>query len=290
MLNVHRPKWIKAVAPSGENYLKVKQVLETHGLHTVCESANCPNVGGCFDQLTATFLILGDTCTRSCRFCAVVKGFPGPLDKNEPTKVSLAVKELGLNYVAITSVTRDDLPDGGAEIFAETILSLKRTIPECRIEVLIPDFQGSHESLIKVIEAGPDVINHNMETIERLYAKVRPQADYRRSLEVIETVLRYDSNIVTKSGIMLGFGEAHHEILQTFTDLVNAGCKSLTIGQYLSPSHNHLPVKKYYSPQEYKYWHQVAEDTGFNAVESGPLVRSSYHAAVQYNNIRKSQN
>ena len=283
MSNIIRPKWLKAKAPGGENYKKVKQILDTYGLHTVCESADCPNVGECFEELTATFMILGDTCTRSCQFCAVKKGETSPPDKEEPERISRAVKELGLRYVVITSVTRDDLPDGGAECFEETILSLKKNIPGCKVEVLIPDFKGSLESLEQVIKAGPDVLNHNVETIERLYQRVRPQADYRRSLGVIETALRLSANMVTKSGIMLGLGENADEVSQTLVDLVNAGCQLLTIGQYLRPSDRHFPVERYYSPEEFAYWGSRAEETGFKKVESGPLVRSSYHASVQYN-------
>lgn len=288
MSSVFRPQWLRATAPSGENYQKVKQVLAAYELHTVCESADCPNVGECFESLTATFMILGDTCTRSCQFCAVKKGETSPPDKEEPERISLAVKELGLCYVVITSVTRDDLPDGGAESFAETVLSLKRNIPECKVEVLIPDFQGSWEALEKVIKAGPDVLNHNVETVERLYPLVRPLANYRRSLDVLETALRYDSSIITKSGIMLGLGETTDEVFQTLTDLLEAGCKFLTIGQYLRPSDRHLPVERYYSPEEFEYWSQTSKEIGFTQVVSGPLVRSSYHASVQYSHLEKS--
>jgi lipoic acid synthetase len=283
MAKIIRPQWIKAKAPGGENYRKVKQTLDTYGLHTVCESANCPNVGECFEELTATFMILGDTCTRSCQFCAVKKGEPSPPVAAEPESLAMAVKELGLRYVVITSVTRDDLPDGGAECFAETIICVKKYMPECKVEVLIPDFKGSLDAIEKVVKAGPDVLNHNIETIERLYSRARPQADYRQSLGVIETALRLNPDITTKSGVMVGLGETAEEMSKTMVDLVNAGCQFLTIGQYLSPSDRHLPVERYYSPEEFAYWGSRAEAIGFKKVESGPLVRSSYHASVQYN-------
>lgn len=283
MSKIIRPQWIKAKAPGGENYLKVKQTLDTYGLHTVCESAHCPNVGECFEELTATFMILGDTCTRSCQFCAVKKGEPSPPVAAEPESLAMAVKELGLRYVVITSVTRDDLPDGGAECFAKTIACVKKYMPECKVEVLIPDFKGSLEAIEKVVKAGPDVLNHNIETMERLYSRARPQADYRQSLGVIETALRLNPDITTKSGVMVGLGEIAEEMSQTMVDLVNAGCQLLTIGQYLSPSDRHLPVERYYSPEEFAYWGSRAEAIGFKKVESGPLVRSSYHASVQYN-------
>ena len=279
------PKWIKTTAPCGENYRKVKKLLDTYGLHTVCESAECPNVGECFNSLTATFMILGDTCTRACRFCAVKKGHPLPLDEKEPENISQAVKEMGLRHAVITSVTRDDLPDGGAEVFAETVAALKKNIPLCKVEVLIPDFKGSKQALKKVINAGPDVINHNMETVARLYPQVRPQADYKRSLNVIEMVAGVKAEIITKSGIMLGLGETAEELKQTFSDLVNAGCKLLTIGQYLSPSTNHVPVQRYYTPAEFEYWRKIAEKIGLKKALSGPLVRSSYNASVQYDEL-----
>lgn len=282
MSKIIRPQWIKAKAPGGENYRKVKQTLDTYGLHTVCESANCPNVGECFEELTATFMILGDTCTRSCQFCAVKKGEPSPPVAAEPESLAMAVKELGLRYVVITSVTRDDLPYGGAECFAETITCVKKYMPGCKVEVLIPDFKGSLEAIEKVVKAGPDVLNHNIETMERLYSRARPQADYRQSLGVIETALRLNPDITTKSGVMVGLGEIAEEMSQTMVDLVNAGCQLLTIGQYLSPSDRHLPVERYYSPEEFAYWGSRAEAIGFKKVESGPLVRSSYHASVQY--------
>jgi lipoic acid synthetase len=250
-------------------------------LHTVCKEANCPNIGHCFEQGTATFLILGDICTRGCKFCDVKRGVPLPVDENEPGRVAEAVKILKLDYAVITSVTRDDLPDGGADIFAQTITEIRRLVPHCLVEVLVPDFSGSIDSFKMVLEAKPDVLNHNIETVARLYPSVRKGADYQRSLFLLGNVKRIDENITTKSGIMVGLGEDWDEIIQVMKDLRNGRCELLTIGQYLSPSDEHLPVMKFYHPDEFVKLKKIGEDMGFTHVESGPLVRSSYHAKEQ---------
>jgi lipoic acid synthetase len=285
-LQVRRPRWLKVKASWGENYRRIKSLLSNLDLHTVCEEANCPNIGHCFEQGTATFLILGDICTRGCKFCDVKKGTPLPVDENEPRRVAEAVKILELDYSVITSVTRDDLPDGGAGIFARTIRQIKKLVPDCLVEVLIPDFSGSVASLKMVLEAKPDVMNHNIETVERLYTSVRKGADYQRSLEFLGNVKGIDKNITTKSGIMVGLGESRDEIEQVLKDLRNVHCQLLTIGQYLSPSDEHLPVMKFYHPDEFQELKKIGEDMGFTHVESGPLVRSSYHAKEQVEYIK----
>jgi len=275
-----RPQWLKVRLPGGENYAHVRSLLRELHLHTVCESARCPNVAECWNQRTATFMILGDTCTRSCRFCAVSSGQPAPVDPQEPERVTEAAARLGLEYVVVTSVTRDDVPDGGAAQFAATIRALRRRLPDCRVEVLIPDFLGNHESLKKVVSENPTVLNHNVETVPRLYPLVRPQAEYRRSLALLRRVKEWKPSILTKSGLMVGLGETDAEVTQTLTDLRNEGCDLVTIGQYLQPSRRHLPVARYYTPEEFARLRALAEGLGFTHVESGPLVRSSYHAAA----------
>ncbi len=249
-------------------------------LHTVCESANCPNVGECWGQGTATFMILGDVCTRSCGFCAIKTGRPGLLDENEPERVALAVSKLGLRHAVITSVARDELADGGATMFARTLEALHRRCPGTSVEVLIPDFKGDREALRTVLAAGPDILNHNLETVPRLYPQMRPQAGYERSLELLDRA-RQMSPAPTKSGIMLGAGESASEIEQAIRDLAAVQCAILTMGQYLSPSADHVAVERFVHPDEFGQWQGFAMSLGFQHVESGPLVRSSYHAEKQ---------
>ncbi|MEN6520429.1 MAG: lipoyl synthase [Armatimonadota bacterium] len=276
-----KPPWIKAKAPAGENYSHVRALVDKMELHTVCQSAHCPNIGECWHAKTATFMILGNTCTRNCRFCAVDSGCPEPVDENEPERVGEAVKTLGLKHSVITSVTRDDLPDGGASIFAGTIKAIRRLHPTCSIEVLIPDFAGSEEPLRVVVEARPDILNHNIETVERMYQHIRPQAIYTRSLELLRRSKNIDPTVLTKSGIMVGVGETIPEIVETMKDLREYCCDILTIGQYLRPSVNHAPIDRYYTPEEFEELKKTGLELGFRHVESAPLVRSSYHAAEQ---------
>jgi lipoic acid synthetase len=273
-----RPEWLKVRAPGGDDYHQVKGLLRTLGLHTVCEEAHCPNIGECFAQGTATFLILGDVCTRGCRFCAVAKGQPLALDQEEPERVARAVARLGLRHAVITSVTRDDLPDGGASIFAEVIRKIHAYLPGCSVEVLIPDFQGSAEALRLVLAAGPEVLNHNIETVPRLYPQVRPGAIYARSLELLRRAKDLAPDVRTKSGLMVGLGEDGDEVLATLRDLRTVGCDMVTIGQYLQPSGWHLPMARFYRLEEFAALQAAALRLGFAHVESGPLVRSSYHA------------
>ncbi|MHB9130302.1 MAG: lipoyl synthase [Armatimonadota bacterium] len=276
-----RPDWLRVPAPTGGNYAELKELVREKRLHTVCESARCPNIGECWQSRTATFLILGNTCTRGCAFCAVHSGQPTEYDQDEPRRVAEAVADLQLHYAVVTSVTRDDLEDGGAYIFAETIRQIRALRPDCRVEVLIPDLQGDADALATVVAAKPDVLNHNIETVERLYSLVRPQAVYRRSLELISRAKTIDAEATTKSGIMLGLGETDEEILHALRDLREAGCDIVTIGQYLRPSTGHLPVQKYYSPEEFARFAELGTELGFRHVESAPLVRSSYHAKEQ---------
>jgi len=279
--HVPRPDWIRVPAPTGENYRELKGLVESQRLHTVCQSARCPNIGECWQSRTATFLILGNTCTRRCAFCAVEGGKPAKYDPDEPRRVGEAVATLQLKYAVVTSVTRDDLEDGGAFIFAETIRTIRATTPGCRVEVLIPDFQGNADALKLVVAAKPDVLNHNIETVERLYSLVRPRANYRRSLELLARAKQLDPGITTKSGIMLGLGETDEEILAALRDLRAAGCVIVTIGQYLRPSAGHLPIRKYYTPDEFTRFADAGKAMGFRHVESAPLARSSYHAREQ---------
>ena len=276
-----RPEWLRVPAPGGRNYRDLKQLVSGSRLHTVCESARCPNIGECWERRTATFMILGDTCTRNCAFCAVATGRPPGLDLEEPDRVADAVARLGLKYAVVTSVTRDDLPDGGAGIFAETIRAIHRRAPGCGVEVLIPDFQGSREALQTVLDAGPDILNHNLETVESLQAAVRPQADYRRSLSVLRMAREMAPDGVTKSGVMLGLGEEVDEVVRTMADLRGVDCNILTLGQYLRPSLEHLPIRRYYAPDEFAALRERGLRMGFRHVEAAPLVRSSYHAAEQ---------
>lgn len=286
-MQVKRPEWLKVKTSWGENYRRIKSLLAQSNLHSVCQEANCPNISHCFEQGTATFLILGDICTRGCKFCDVKRGIPLPADEDEPKRLAEAAEELKLQYVVITSVTRDDLPDGGAYIFARTIREIKRSVPDCKAEVLIPDFAGSFESLKMVLEAKPDVLNHNMETVRRLYPVVRKGADYQTSLDLLSNVKKIDKSIITKSGMMLGLEESWDEIIGLMHDLKNADCELLTIGQYLSPSESHLPVVKFYHPDEFAELKTIGERMGFAHVESGPLVRSSYHAKEQIKYIKE---
>ncbi len=277
-----KPGWLKRRLPSGPEYEKTRRLLQQGSLHTVCQEANCPNMFECFSSHTATFLILGDRCTRNCSFCAVQHGPRQLPDPREPEKVAAAADEMGLAYVVITSVTRDDLPDGGAAVFAETIKTVHAKIPGIRVEVLIPDFQGDSDALHAVLDAGPDVLNHNIETVSRLYSQVRPQADYKQSLLLLERAHGHKSRVPTKSGIMLGLGETDEEIRRTLMDLRKVHCTIVTIGQYLQPSKKHLPVERYVPPEEFEKWHQVALEMGFSEAASGPFVRSSYHAKDSY--------
>jgi lipoic acid synthetase len=276
-----KPEWLKVRAPGSENYLRLKGIMKELRLHTVCEEARCPNVGECWHHGTATFMILGDVCTRACAYCAVAHGRPGELDVAEPGRVAHAVEQMGLRHAVITSVDRDDLPDGGAAMFAQTIAETRARMPDCRIEVLIPDFQGEEAPLRAVLDAGPDVLNHNIETVPRLYRMARSGGRYPRSLELLERSRRYRPAIPTKTGIMVGLGEDVDEIVPVFDDLRRAGVSILTIGQYLQPTPRHAPMARYYHPAEFAELKRLALDRGFRHVESGPLVRSSYHAHEQ---------
>lgn len=280
-----KPAWLKVPFPGGPRYLRLKAILRASGLHTVCEEARCPNIGECFQAGTATFMVLGDVCSRACRFCAVRSGQPVGLDSEEPLRVAEVVHRLGLRHAVITSVTRDDLPDGGAAIFADTIHQIRRLSPITSVEVLVPDFQGSQQALATLIAARPDIVNHNLETVHRLYPRVRPNAIYERSLELLVWAKALDPTIPTKSGLMVGLGETGEELLQAMADLVAVGCDILTIGQYLQPSPRQLPVTRYYPPQEFRELAQEGQRLGFGHVEAGPLVRSSYHAESQIQNI-----
>ena len=260
--------------PSGNGYFELVRLLKQSSLHTVCQEANCPNIAECFGKKTATFLILGDTCTRDCKYCDVAHGVPKPVDAGEGARIARAVKALGLKYVVITSVTRDDLPDGGADMFAKAVLEIRIIDPDCKIEVLIPDFKGDKKALKKVLDSHPTILNHNIEVVKRLFSAARPQGDYGRSLDLLKTAKKCS---VTKSGFMVGLGETQEEIIETMEDLAPF-VDVLTIGQYLQPTSDHLPVAKYYAPEEFKGFKEMGEQMGFSHVESGPLVRSSYHA------------
>jgi lipoic acid synthetase len=277
-VRIPKPDWLKVRAPGSPSYLRLKGLMRELKLHTVCEEAQCPNIGECWSHGTATFMILGDVCTRACSYCAVAHGRPAALDLREPERVANAIHTLQLDYVVITSVDRDDVPDGGAAIFAETIRRTRARLPHCRIEVLIPDFQGNETALHAVLEARPDVLNHNTETVPRLYRMARSGGRYARTLELLERSRRYAPAIPTKTGLMVGLGEERDEIVATFTDLRAVGCEILTVGQYLRPSPAHAPMVRYYHPDEFSDLKQIALDLGFVHVESGPLVRSSYHA------------
>jgi lipoic acid synthetase len=276
-----KPAWLRVRAPGSENYLRLKGIMAELKLNTVCEDAHCPNIGECWHHGTATFMILGDVCTRACSYCAVAHGKPTELDLAEPARVAEAIERMGLQYAVITSVDRDDQADGGASIFAETIRLTRARVPGCRIEVLIPDFRGAEMPLRTVLDAGPDVLNHNIETVPRLYRMARSGGKYQRSLELLDRSRRYRSAIATKTGIMVGLGEATDELLTVFDDLRQVGVSILTIGQYLRPSPRHAPMSRYYHPDEFAELKRSALAKGFVHVESGPLVRSSYHAHEQ---------
>jgi lipoic acid synthetase len=275
---VPKPEWLKVRAPGSPNYVRLRGLMRGLGLHTVCEEAHCPNIGECWHHGTATFMILGDVCTRACAYCAVAHGRPDPVDVDEPRRLGEAVETLSLNYVVITSVDRDDLKDGGASIFADSIRETRARRPECRIEVLIPDFQGREDALRIVLDARPDILNHNTETVPRLYRMARSGGRYQRTLELLDRSRRIAPDIPTKSGLMVGLGEEHDELVATLKDLRDVGCQILTLGQYLRPSAEHAPMVRYYTPEEFAQLKTLALDMGFVHVESGPLVRSSYHA------------
>ena len=275
---VKKPAWLRRRLPSGPEFEQIRSLVGKRKLHTVCQEAKCPNIWECFSNHTATFLIMGNRCTRKCRFCAVAHRPVEPPDPDEPDRVAKTTLLMGLKYVVITSVTRDDVADGGASYFARTINKIRQRLPDTLIEVLIPDLQGSRRALHTILEARPDVLNHNIETVPRLYQKVRPQADYRRSLTLIQRASTFDRHLATKSGLMLGLGETADEIQQTLRDLLNTGCKMLTLGQYLQPTSAHLQVDRFVTPDEFERWKKDALQMGFSEVASGPFVRSSYHA------------
>ena len=272
------PEWLRVRFADNQNYRDLKQMVHNRSLHTVCEEAQCPNLGDCWAHRTATFMILGRICTRACRFCAVTTGVPTDVDELEPTRVAESVREMGLRHAVVTSVARDDLLDGGASAFAGTIREIRRLSPGTTVEVLIPDFQGSIDALNIVMDAEPDVLNHNVETVERLQRRVRAKAFYSRSLEVLRRAKELRPDGRTKSGLMVGIGETREELTQTMRDLLTVGCEMLTIGQYLRPSLTHLAIERYYTPDEFRALRDEARSLGFSHVQSGPLVRSSYHA------------
>lgn len=276
-----RPEWLKVRLPGGENYTGLKKLVTRLNLHTVCESARCPNIAECWNHGTATFMILGNTCTRSCGFCAVPSGKPDPMDEDEPRRVAEAAVTMGLKYAVVTSVNRDDQADGGAHIFAETIRQIRDRLPECKVEVLIPDFMGDWDALEVVMDAEPNVLNHNTETVPRLYRFARKGANYQRTLQLFTEAKKLKPKIPTKSGVMAGLGESWQELMQTLRDIREREVGILTVGQYMQPTKNHLPVARYYTPDEFGIIKQEALALGFAHVESGPLVRSSYHAHEQ---------
>ncbi len=283
-MNVKRrfPHWLKVKMPSGRNYNELRHKMRESSLHTVCEEARCPNIGECWERKTATFMILGDTCTRACTYCAVNTGTPNGLDLEEPIRLAQTVESMLLNYVVITSVNRDDLSDGGAFIFSQCIKQIKKRLPECKIEVLTPDFEGNFESLATVVNAGPETFNHNIETVRRIFPRVRAKGNYDLSLKVLKNVKQISGTMVTKSGIMVGLGETMDEITQTMKDLRDSDVDLLTVGQYLRPSEKHAPISKWYTPDEFKNIEVSGLELGFKHVASGPLVRSSYHADEQH--------
>src|SRR5579864_6345686 len=283
-----KPEWLKVRAPVGENFHALKRLARSLGLHTVCESAQCPNIGECWHHKTATFMMLGNLCTRRCGFCAVPKGRPEPIDFDEPRRVAEAVATLGLQHAVITSVNRDDDLVGGARTFAMVIEEIRRQAPGCRVEVLIPDFQGDRESIRTVVEAGPEILNHNTESVPRLYRVVRSGARYERTLRLLENAKNFSPGMVTKSGLMVGLGETMTELVDVFRDLAERRVDILTVGQYLRPSRDHLPIARFYTPDEFQYLKEEALRLGFRHVEPGPLVRSSYHAHEQADGVRST--
>jgi len=276
-----KPSWLKVKAPGGPNYLALKHMMRDLKLHTVCEEAHCPNIGECWEHRAATFMILGDVCTRNCAYCAVAHGTPAPLDDDEPQRLADAVARMGLQHVVITSVDRDDLPNGGAEIFAACIAEIRRRMPETSIEVLIPDFKGNPEALRIVVDAAPDILNHNLETIARLYRIARPGGRYPRALALLKRAKDMNPELLTKSGLICGLGEEWDELLASIRDLRGQGVDIITLGQYLRPSDDHLPIARWYTPEEFAELKRYGMSLGFRHVESGPLVRSSYHAWEQ---------
>ena len=282
-----RPPWIRARAPSGETYEQVRDLMRSKTLHTVCEEAQCPNLGECWGNGTATFLMMGDTCTRSCGFCDIKTGMPIPLDWAEPNRIAESVRAMGLQHVVITSVNRDDRPDGGAPLFAMVIRRIRQLQPGCSVEVLIPDFKGSELALKIVMDAQPEILNHNVETVPRLFKKVQPQDRYDWALATLENARHMDPLVLTKSGIMLGLGETVDEVQSTMADLVSIGVDIMTLGQYLQPSKRHLPIERYYTPDEFAELREFGLQLGFKSVESGPLVRSSYRAAEQVRELSR---
>lgn len=280
-----RPNWLRIKLSTGKNFNEIKGILRENKLHTVCEEALCPNIGECFEQRTATFLILGDTCSRKCGFCAVKKGRPYGVDEGEPLRIAEAVKKMNLQYVVITSVTRDDLADGGASVYAQTIQCIREYVKDCMVEVLIPDFGGSSEALEIVLNARPDILNHNIETVPRLYSLVRPIADYKRSLKLLKNAGEKANGLTLKSGLMVGLGEEWGEIINAMQDIRDVSCDILTLGQYLSPQRDALPIRRYYTPEEFIMLKVEGARMGFMHVESGPLARSSYHAKVQSDSL-----
>jgi lipoic acid synthetase len=281
-MHTRKPRWLKRSLPKGPTYEKIRALVNRNRLHTVCQEAKCPNIWECFSKQTSTFLIMGPNCTRNCHFCAVGYGVQGPPDPEEPARVADAAQSMQLDYVVITSVTRDDLPDGGAGFFAKTIKEIRKRMPDTLVEVLIPDFQGDINALQTVVRAHPDVLNHNIETVPRLYPSVRPEAVYDRSLELLRQAKECDPTIPTKSGLMLGLGELPEEVEKTLQDLLDAGCSMLTVGQYLQPTRQHLQVERFILPAEFDDLRTIALKMGFSGVASGPFVRSSYHARDLY--------
>ena len=276
------PVWLKVKMPGGPNYSNLKKLMRQEGLHTVCEEARCPNIGECWERETATFMILGDTCTRACTYCAVTTGKPTGLDLEEPLRLAQTVEKLQLKYAVITSVNRDDLADGGAFIFSQCITQIKKLTPRCKVEVLTPDFQGDIKALKSVIDSGPDTFNHNIETVRRVFPRIRAKGDYDLSLDVLANAKLINPECVTKSGMMVGLGETFEEIIDTMKDLRRVNCDLMTIGQYLRPSVKHSPISKWYTPQEFEELKDEGENLGFKHIASGPLVRSSYHADEQH--------
>jgi lipoic acid synthetase len=282
-----RPPWIKVRAPGGEEYQRVYGLMRSKTLHTVCEEAQCPNIGECWGRGTATFLMMGDTCTRSCGFCDIKTGRPSPLDWAEPNRIAESVRAMGLRHVVITSVNRDERPDGGAPIFAMVIKRIRQLQPGCSIEVLIPDFKGSEAALRIVMDAQPEILNHNVETVPRLFRKVQPQDNYAWAMATLGNAKQMDPLVLTKSGIMVGLGETFDEVVDVMRDLAERDVDILTIGQYLQPSKGHLPVERYYLPEEFDRFQAIGREMGFKWVESGPLVRSSYRADLQVRELSK---
>ncbi|MCG8469938.1 MAG: lipoyl synthase [Gemmatimonadetes bacterium] len=281
-----KPRWLKVRAPGGPNYQRLKELMRGLELNSVCEEAQCPNIGECWEGGTATFLIMGDVCTRNCPYCAIGHGRPEELDEDEPRRVAEAIEKLALNHCVITSVDRDDLPAGGAWLFAEMIGEIRARRPECSIEVLTPDFRGNRDAIRTVIDAKPEIFNHNMETVRRLHTMARPGGRYRRSLDVLGAARAFDDEVLIKTGIMVGLGERPEDIEEFMTDALEVGVQILTIGQYLRPSEDHLPIDRYVTPEEFAQWKEIGESRGFLHVESGPLVRSSYHAREQVVELR----